>query len=45
MGRQQPKPTRQDIRSWDRFEKTPVEHFCAKCGVWYPATSNAHAGH
>lgn len=21
------------------------QHFCPKCGVWYPATSTDHQGH
>lgn len=41
----EPKPSRADIRHWNRTKDKPPEAFCPKCAVWYPSSSDAHAGH
>jgi len=41
----EPKPTRADIRHWNKTKDKPLEAYCTKCEVFYPQTSNAHAGH
>lgn len=44
MAKQRP-ITQRDIEAADRHDKTPIQAYCPKCHVYYPATSNAHAGH
>lgn len=46
MGKgKEPKPSRADIRHWNKTKDKPLEAFCPACKVWYPQSSNAHAGH
>lgn len=41
----EPKPTRRDIRHWNKTKDTPPDRYCPKCKCWYPGDSNAHNGH
>jgi hypothetical protein len=41
-------PTQRDEMTSDEWEERPLEsfdHYCPGCPVFYPASSNAHAGH
>lgn len=47
MGRDkpEPKPSRADIRHWNKTQNTPPDKYCPTCREWYPGDSKAHEGH
>jgi rubredoxin len=47
MGKKDSKPSDRDVETAKKWEQQQdsFDHYCPKCGVSYPSSSTAHAGH